>query len=44
MPINNYIIATEPIGETLAKKLIKRNCLLIYSNVLIKKKIKIQKA
>ena len=26
MPINNYIIATEPLGKDLASKLIKRNC------------------
>ena len=35
MPINNYIIATEPIGETLAKKLIKRNCGVIDSRFMI---------
>ena len=35
MPINNYIIATEPLGETLAKKLIKRNCGVIDSRFMI---------
>ena len=35
MPINNYIIATEPIGEKLAKKLIKRNCGVIDSRFMI---------
>ena len=35
MPINNYIIATEPVGETLAKKLIKRNCGVIDSRFMI---------
>ena len=25
MPINNYIIATEPLGEKLARQIIKRN-------------------
>ena len=35
MPINNYIIATEPIGKTLAKKLINRNCGVIDSRFMI---------
>jgi gamma-glutamylputrescine oxidase len=35
MPINNYIIATEPLGENLAKKLIKRNCGVIDSRFMI---------
>ena len=35
MPINNYIIATEPLGKTLAKKLIRRNCGVIDSRFMI---------
>ena len=35
MPINNYIIATEPLGKNLANKLIKRNCGVIDSRFMI---------
>ncbi len=35
MPINNYIIATEPLGKDLASKLIKRNCGVIDSRFMI---------
>ena len=35
MPINNYIIATEPLGKELASKMIKRNCGVIDSRFMI---------
>ncbi len=35
MPINNYIIATEPLGKDYAKKLIKRDCGIIDSRFMI---------
>ena len=35
MPINNYIIATEPLGKDLANKLIKRDCGVIDSRFMI---------
>ena len=35
MPINNYIIATEPLGKDLASKLIKRNFGIIDSRFMI---------
>ena len=35
MPINNYIIATEPLGEKLARQIIKRNCGVVDSRFMI---------
>ena len=35
MPINNYVIATEPLGEKKAKDLIKQNCAVVDSRFMI---------
>ena len=35
MPINNYIIATEPLGEKLARQIIKRDCGVVDSRFMI---------
>ena len=35
MPINNYIIATEPLGEKVAKEIIKRDCGVVDSRFMI---------
>lgn len=35
MPINNYVIATEPLGEKKAKELIKQNCAVVDSRFMI---------
>ncbi len=35
MPINNYVIATEPLGENVAKNLVRQNCAVVDSRFMI---------